>query len=463
MEIIYKLEDFPNPGDRELSQGIREINNTNYQDALRYFEKSIRYGNEYALLFAGVIYLSGFGLQDRDPPKAVSLFKKAAAEYQNWYAHYLVGVIYTEGDVGVLKSNPYGTAWMTVAAKRGWYDAMAHLGVAFHERDKAMFWLRKVVENDNNPNGLIEDGPVYLFGNQMFLLNTNRVKKQIIDSIRTDRCSNLISPVKCLRVDLAISQCDDTRHIMLWDVLSTKKSSNVAVCQLLIASIYLDEDQYYRPDYNSGMYWLKKAAKNGSATGCLSIGLLYERGNGVEQNYVEAMEWFRKAYEIGGNPETTFRIGNLYYHGDGVERDCKMALFYFQEMVDLVDDGEAYGAMGYIYRSGKDGVPKDEDKAYECFAKAAENGVATAATEIGMRYKEGLNVKKDLKKAYDWYEKGALMGCPLAQYGLGTIFLEGAYQGEVDLDRAMEWFIKSDKGGFDLAGFMIQEVEKLRR
>ncbi|GAA5798187.1 hypothetical protein HPULCUR_003587 [Helicostylum pulchrum] len=460
--------DFPNPGDRELSKGIQEINKINYHDALRYFEKSISYGNEYALLFAGVIYLSGFGLPDRDPPKAVSLFKQAAAEFQNWYAHYLVGVIYTEGDVGIVQSDPYGTTWMTIAAKRGWYDAMAHLGVAFKdcifpERDKAMFWLRKVVENDDNPNGLIEDGPLHLFGDKKFLLNMNRVKKQVMDSIRTDRSSNLISPVKCFSKNSDTSPYDDVRHIMLWDILSTKKSSNVAVCQLLIASIYLDENQYYRPDYSSGMYWLKKAAKNGSATGCLSIGLLYGRGNGVEQSYTKAMEWFKKAYQIGGNPETIFRIGNLYYHGDGVKRDCKMALFYFKEMADLTNDGEAYDAMGYIYRSGKDGVPQDEDKAYECFAKAAENGVATAATEIGMRYKEGLNVKKDVKKAYAWFEKGALMGCPLAQYGLGTIFFEGGYQGEVDLDRAMKCFIQSENGGFDLAGFMIQEVEKLRQ
>lgn len=357
---------------------------------------------------------------------------------------------------------------MTVAAKKGWYDAMAHLGVTFKdcifpERDKAMFWLRKVADNDDSPDGLTEDGPAYLFGNKMFLLNMNRVKKTVIDSIRTDRSSNLISPVKCLNANSKTSPCDDVRHIMLWDILSTKKSSNVAVCQLLIASIYIDENQYYRPDYSSGMYWLKKAAKNGSATGCLSIGLLYERGNDVEQSYVEAMGWFRKAYQIGGNTETIFRIGNLYYHGDGVKRDCRMALFYFKEMVDLTDDGEAYDAMGYIYRSGKDGVPQDDDKAYECFEKAAENGVATAATEIGMRYKEGVDVKKDVKKAYMWFEKGALMGCPLAQYGLGSIFFEGGYQGEVDLDRAMQWFIRSELGGFDLAGFMIQEVEKLRQ
>lgn len=290
---------------------------------------------------------------------------------------------------------------MAVVAKKGWYDAMAHLGAAFNkgtfcERDKAMFWLRKVAENDENPNDQIKDGPGYLFGNKMFQLNMNRVKKETVSTIRANRSSDLISPVKCLTVNSDTTHWDSIRHIMIWDILSTKKSSNVAACQLLIASMYLNENRYCLPDYKSAMYWLRKAAKNGSATGNLAVGLLYERGNGVDQDYVEAMKWFRKAYEIGGNHETIFRIGNLYYHGDGIKKDCKMALFYFEEVATLANDGEAYEAMGYIYRSGKDSVPKDEEKAYECFAKAAQYGIAAAATEIGMRYQEGLNVKKNI-------------------------------------------------------------------
>lgn len=421
-------------------------------------------------MFAGVIYFTGFGLPKRDPMKAVLLFKQAAGLYNNPVAHYLAGIIYFEGDIGVTQICLYGFHWMMVAAESGWSDAMTCIGLSYClgeriERDysKAIYWLEKVAEKDDNDDRLIDDGKLYLFGNTDFELNLTRVRHDVLETIQTNRCVSFISPVQCLNGSIipAISNWDGIRHIMIWDLLANKKSSNVALCQLLMATIYSEENRHVPPDYNKAMYWARKAAKNRSSAGCLLVGLNYERGTGIIQNCNEAMKWYKRAYEIGGDSDAIFRIGNLYYLGNGVKRDCKLALFYFEDMINLVDDGNTYYLMGNIYRYGKDGVPRDEVKAYECYVKAAESGYPQAATELGLLHKQGVGARRDMKKAHDWFKRGALMGCPLAQYGLGTMYYEG-HQGKVDLDEALNWFKRSDVGGFELARVMITEVESSR-
>ena len=45
------------------------------------------------------------------------------------------------------------------------------------------------------------------------------------------------------------------------------------------------------------MKWYKLAAEQGDKYAQFSLGYLYEKGNGVSQNYEEAIKWYQKSAE----------------------------------------------------------------------------------------------------------------------------------------------------------------------
>jgi TPR repeat protein len=58
--------------------------------------------------------------------------------------------------------------------------------------------------------------------------------------------------------------------------------------------------------------------------------------------------------------------------------------------------------LGSLYHHGQDYA-----KAYEWYEKAASKGHATAMTQLGLLYENGLGVAQDYAKAREWYEKAA--------------------------------------------------------
>ena len=50
------------------------------------------------------------------------------------------------------------------------------------------------------------------------------------------------------------------------------------------------------------------------------MGVCYYKGNGVEQNYLEAVKWQRKSAEQG-NDWGQYNLANCYFDGKGVEQD----------------------------------------------------------------------------------------------------------------------------------------------
>ena len=73
---------------------------------------------------------------------------------------------------------------------------------------------------------------------------------------------------------------------------------------------------------NGPMYRLmRKLAEQGLAVAQYNVGLFYQTGQGVAQNYTEAMRWYRKAAEQG-NVDAQFNLGDMYVFGNGVSPVC---------------------------------------------------------------------------------------------------------------------------------------------
>jgi TPR repeat protein len=61
-------------------------------------------------------------------------------------------------------------------------------------------------------------------------------------------------------------------------------------------------------------------AEQGHAAAQNNLGLMYDNGYGVLQDYAEAMKWSRLAAEQG-NADAQWRIGIMYKLGQGVPQD----------------------------------------------------------------------------------------------------------------------------------------------
>lgn len=69
--------------------------------------------------------------------------------------------------------------------------------------------------------------------------------------------------------------------------------------------------------------WMPVAEKGGSAAQ-FNIGLLYQEGQGVPQNYTEAAKWFERSADQG-YLKAEHNLGAMYASGRGVKRDYVQA------------------------------------------------------------------------------------------------------------------------------------------
>src|SRR5208282_561382 len=118
---------------------------------------------------------------------------------------------------------------------------------------------------------------------------------------------------------------------------------------------------------------LKGKAEQGDAHSQVGLGLLYENGKGVAQDYKEAVKWYLKAAEQGNATGQTY-LGVMYEHGTGVPQDYKEAVKWY---LKSAEQGNAIGQnnLGIMYEHGK-GVKQDYNEAVKWYLKAAEQGNA---------------------------------------------------------------------------------------
>lgn len=168
-------------------------------------------------------------------------------------------------------------------------------------------------------------------------------------------------------------------------------------------------------DYEKAAEWYLKAAGFGNAKAEEALGYLYFNGLGVEQDYAKSFEWYSKAAEQG-DKVAEYMIGVMYQNGYEVEQDYAKALEYFYKSAEQGQPDAEY-AIGLFYNNGF-GVELDHLKASEWYLKAAEHGLAAAQNDLGVLYDEGLGVEQDDEKAKYWYTQAAEQGLEEAKKNL---------------------------------------------
>jgi hypothetical protein len=102
-------------------------------------------------------------------------------------------------------------------------------------------------------------------------------------------------------------------------------------------------------------------ANAGDSIAQYEMALRYADGEGVPQNYQDAMAWFAKA-AANGNGKAQWKLGLGYFKGIGVPHDERQAVVWFKRAANQ-GDSRAQNALSDIYLSGQ-GVPIDYVRAY---------------------------------------------------------------------------------------------------
>ncbi len=162
---------------------------------------------------------------------------------------------------------------------------------------------------------------------------------------------------------------DKNFKIKLCDSDPMNKLRCLADREEIFAMNIIGEMYYKEQNYKEAMYWYKEASEKGNSTSMNNIGLMYYEGKGVEQDYKKAMYWYKKASQEG-NFTAMSNIGFMYYNGQGVTQDYKKAMYWYKKSYKEGNSG-VMRDIGSMYYEGK-GVIKDYKKAMQCYKKASE-------------------------------------------------------------------------------------------
>ena len=134
------------------------------------------------------------------------------------------------------------------------------------------------------------------------------------------------------------------------------------------------------------------------------------------------MAWYRKAVDAG-NVSAMHNIGTLYVLGQGVPQDYAQALTWFRKGADAGDIAPVrLRRCDVCHRSRRGTGSRPGD---DMVRKAADAGNTDAMHDIGMLYFGGLGVRQDYAEAMTWFRKAADAGNAVAMFHIATLYGSG--------------------------------------
>lgn len=231
----------------------------------------------------------------------------------------------------------------------------------------------------------------------------------------------------------------------------------------------------------------KQEAEAGHENAALLVGLMYDRGLGVEKSQSEALKWYQKA---GQNTVTQFILGTYLSAGTETEESKIKGHHLLQQSADAdfayanlnvavlnhaqnknfvpqLEKALAFGnskaglllADYYLSLASNGTQMKQARDIYQLFA---EKGDKDAQLKLGYMSEKGLGGKSDAQDALRWYSLSADQGQPMSQYLLGRLYQMGDLDVKPDYALAKQWYARAQSNYAPAAvalGFVYETVE----
>jgi uncharacterized protein len=234
--------------------------------------------------------------------------------------------------------------------------------------------------------------------------------------------------------------------------------------------------------------WLREAAEEGHAKAAVNLGVIYDKGQGVQIDRAEAERWYRAAVAKGipaaetylgylllldtGEPEKQAEghallqrslargdlgaiviLAHCARTGQGIPQDIALAGSYYERAVAL-GHAPSMVKLARLYDKGQ-GVPRDEARAFELYRRAAKGGEKAALFRVGEALFHGRGVERDWAEALKWFERAAAFDDADALTRVGVICIKGAPGVTPDSFRAVTSFERAAKAGSAEAMFLL--------
>ena len=205
-------------------------------------------------------------------------------------------------------------------------------------------------------------------------------------------------------------------------------------------------------DFNQAVLWWTKAANQGNADAMNLLGLAYRFGLGVEVDYAKSLSLLQEAADKDC-ASALMNLGVCYQEGWGVEVDIEEALRLYMMAAERGDVMALFN-IGLYYHT-----EEDYEKAIYWYRQAVDKEDPLAMSNLGYCYENGLGVEVNLEEAARLYRASAELGHDCAQYNLAECFELGKGIGQ-DLEQAIHWYTHSAEQGYENA---VKALERLKK
>jgi uncharacterized protein len=162
-----------------------------------------------------------------------------------------------------------------------------------------------------------------------------------------------------------------------------------------------------------------KAAEQGYANSQFNLGSMFDNGEGVAKDKMKAIEWYLRAADQG-YADAQFNLGVMFANGEGVAKDATKSFEWYLKAADQ-GHADAQCNLGWMFANGN-GVKQNFDETVKFYQLAILGGceqaklnllslgnrnISQAQCLLGELYLEGRGFVKDEKKAVEWIAKAA--------------------------------------------------------
>ena len=193
--------------------------------------------------------------------------------------------------------------------------------------------------------------------------------------------------------------------------IEKKAARRDAEAQFNLGVLY-DDGKGVKQNYAKAAIWYQRAAEQGHAQAQVNLGISYYAGKGVKQNHAEAAIWYQRAAEQG-HAQAQYNLGVLYDNGEGVKQNHAEAAIWYQRAAEQ-GHAQAQYNLGVSYDDGE-GVEQNHAEAAIWYQRAAEQGYAQAQVNLGVSYDRGEGVAQNYSEAYIWFSLAFAGNAPNAK------------------------------------------------
>lgn len=191
----------------------------------------------------------------------------------------------------------------------------------------------------------------------------------------------------------------------------------------------------------------RQAADLGLLEAVTSLGVMYQNGSGMAQDFAEALRLYEQA-AAAGQARAQNNLGLLYVRGNGVVQDYTRAAALFKTAAEQ-GLAVAMGNLATMYENGF-GVPLDEALAADLYRRAGRGGSTLSGVSLrpGAVFDSRLVPPTEDGETLARLRQGARRGDPLAQFLLSWILLQQEELQQADWEQVATLLQASAEAGY---------------